>query len=125
MSRKSMQDFAFEALKRKRKPVVFKQLWDEVANEIGLDGPTAQSRMIKFYNALSLDARFYQQEGNTWDLSSRHSATKIRSDKKRYEDIADDEELIEENEELEIDIDEDDEDNEDAKEMDDEDEDDE
>lgn len=91
MSNKSMQEHAFTALKKKRKPVEFKVLWDEVANEMGLEQASAQSRMIKFYNSLSLDARFYQLSGNKWDLASRHSVETIRNAKKKFDDIDDDE----------------------------------
>lgn len=92
MSRKSMQDTAFDILKSKKKPVPFQKLWEDVSLVLGLSGVEASSRIVKFYNAVSLDARFYQLEGNTWDLSSRHSFEKIRDDKKRYDDIDFDEE---------------------------------
>ena len=105
MSNKSMQEHAYNALKKKRKPVEFKALWQEVASEMGLESATAQSRMVKFYNSLSLDARFYQLSGNMWDLASRHSVETIRNYKKKFDDIEDDEEIDEYEEEIDDSLD--------------------
>ena len=90
MSNKSMQEYAFTALKKRRKAVEFKTLWEEVAAQIGLEGDAAKSKIVKFYNALSLDVRFFQLEGNVWDLAQRHSIEKIRNEKKKFDDIIDD-----------------------------------
>ncbi|NLC05970.1 MAG: DNA-directed RNA polymerase subunit delta [Erysipelothrix sp.] len=92
MSNKSMQEHALAALKKKRKAVKFNILWEEVATQIGLEENEAKKKMVKFYNALSLDARFYQLNGNEWDLAQRHSIEKIRNDKKKFDDIIDDDE---------------------------------
>ena len=115
MSNKSMQEYAFTALKKRRKAVEFKTLWEEVAAQIGLEGDAAKSKIVKFYNALSLDARFFQLEGNVWDLAQRHSIEKIRNEKKKFDDIIDDDDddyldddSLEEDDEKALDDDDDD-----------------
>ena len=105
MGNRSIQEIAYDALKKKRKPVEFKLLWEEVAGIMGLEGGAAQSRMVKFYNSLTLDKRFYQLSGNVWDLSSRHSVETILSSKKKFEDIGDDEELDEYDDEIDDSLD--------------------
>ena len=83
---KSAQDVAFECLKRKRKPVEFSRLWKEVSTNMGIDDNQAKNKLIKFYNAMSLDARFVQLSNNLWDLRSRHTFESIQSEKSKYQE---------------------------------------
>ncbi len=93
---KSTQDIAYDCLKKKRKPVEFTRLWKEVSTNLGIDENQAKNKLIKFYNSMSLDARFVQLSNNRWDLRSRHTFEAIQSEKSKYqEDVLDLDELDE------------------------------
>ncbi len=83
---KTTQDVAYDCLKRKRKPVEFTRLWNEVSSNMGIDETQAKNKLIKFYNAMSLDARFVQLSNNLWDLKSRHTFESIQSEKTKFQD---------------------------------------
>ena len=96
---KSNLDVAFELVSRKKNPVVFSKLWEEVSQIQGLSEEEAKKRASKFYTALSLDGRFITLGDNTWDLRSRHTFDKVHIDMNEvYSDDYDDEDAyIEEN----------------------------
>lgn len=68
-----MIDIAFELLTKKKKPVVFLKLWEEVAQMEGLTQEQADDNIAQFYTDLSLDSRFVHMGDNKWDLRSRHT----------------------------------------------------
>ena len=70
---KSNLDVAFELVSKKKNPVVFSKLWEEVSQIQGLSEEEAKKRASKFYTALSLDGRFITLGDNTWDLRSRYT----------------------------------------------------
>ena len=87
---KSNLDVAFELVSRKKNPVVFSKLWEEVSQIQGLSEEEAKKRASKFYTALSLDGRFITLGDNTWDLISRYTFDKVHIDMNEvYSDEAD------------------------------------
>ena len=87
---KSNLDVAFELDSRKKNPVVFSKLWEEVSQIQGLSEEEAKKRASKFYTALSLDGRFITLGDNTWDLRSRYTFDKVHIDMNEvYSDEAD------------------------------------
>lgn len=87
---KSNLDVAFELVSRKKNPVVFSKLWEEVSQIQGLNEEEAKKRASKFYTALSLDGRFITLGDNTWDLRSRYTFDKVHIDMNEvYSDEAD------------------------------------
>ena len=87
---KSNLDVAFELVSRKKNPVVFSKLWEEVSQIQGLSEEEAKKRASKFYTALSLDGRFITLGDNTWDLRSRYTFDKVHIDMNEvYSDEAD------------------------------------
>jgi DNA-directed RNA polymerase delta subunit len=87
---KSNLDVAFELVSRKKNPVVFSKLWEEVSQIQGLSEEEAKKRASKFYTALSLDGRFITLGDNTWDLRSRYTFDKVHIDMNEvYTDEAD------------------------------------
>ncbi|MEI3536377.1 MAG: DNA-directed RNA polymerase subunit delta [Bacilli bacterium] len=77
---KSNLDVAFELVSRKKNPVVFSKLWEEVSQIQGLSEEEAKKKASKFYTALSLDGRFITLGDNTWDLKSRYTFDKVHID---------------------------------------------
>ena len=77
---KSNLDVAFELVSKKKNPVVFSKLWEEVSQIQGLSEDEAKKRASKFYTALSLDGRFITLGDNTWDLRSRYTFDKVHID---------------------------------------------
>ena len=91
MSNTTLTDTAIHIVKRKKKPILFSKLWDELCVAMNFSEADKKNKMIKFYNALSLDSRFVQLEKNTWDLKERqtYEATRLK-----VEDIDYDDELL-------------------------------
>ena len=77
---KSNLDVAFELVSKKKNPVVFSKLWEEVSQIQGLSEEEAKKRASKFYTALSLDGRFITLGDNTGDLRSRYTFDKVHID---------------------------------------------
>lgn len=96
----SLQDVAEKVVKKKKKPIEFKKLWEEICKELNFNETEAKSKLAKFYHSMSVDSRFIQLEGNTWDLKSRQSYEKIKVNVETIEfDDEDDEDYSEENSE--------------------------
>ena len=93
---KSNLDVAFELVSKKKNPVVFSKLWEEVSQIQGLSEEEAKKRASKFYTALSLDGRFITLGDNTWDLRSRYTFDKVHIDMNAvYDDDIEDEDRSE------------------------------
>ena len=71
--KKSMVDVAFDLMTRKKKPVVFLILWQEVSEIMGFTPAQEEDNIAQFYGDLSLDDRFVNVLENKWDLRSRHT----------------------------------------------------
>lgn len=71
--KKSMVDVAFDLMTRKKKPVVFLKLWQEVSEIMGFTVAQEEDNIAQFYSDLSLDDRFVNVTENKWDLRSRHT----------------------------------------------------
>lgn len=87
MAIRSMTDVAFDLMKKKRKPITFRRLWDEVSTTMGFSEAVAENKIALFYNNLSLDIRFVVVEDSKWDLRSRRKFEEIHKD---LSDIIDD-----------------------------------
>ena len=75
---KSNLDVALELVAKKKAPVVFAKLWEEVSQIQGLTEEESRAKMSRFYTALTLDGRFITLGDNTWDLRSRHTFDKAQ-----------------------------------------------
>lgn len=85
---KSLVDVAYDILSGHDKPIKFKDLYDEVANEAGLLDDRKASLISNFFTNLSLDGRFVALKNNEWDLRSRQTFDKVHVDLNAiYEDI--------------------------------------
>ena len=93
---KSNLDVAFELVSKKKNPIEFKKLWNEVSQIQGMSTDEANEKVGKFYTQLSLDGRFITLGENTWDLRSRYTFDKVHID--MNEVYADEVEEEEENE---------------------------
>ena len=71
--KKSMVVVAFDLMTRKKKPVVFLKLWQEVSEIMGFTVAQEEDNIAQFYSDLSLDDRFVNVSENKWDLRSRHT----------------------------------------------------
>lgn len=91
MLEKSLVDFGFDVLSKKKEPLKFADLFNEALKLSGLtlSDSEKRSKMSKFYTQLSTDERFFGMESNCWDLRSRHEFKKIEID--LYEGDSDDE----------------------------------
>ena len=68
-----MVDVAFDLMTKKKKPVVFLKLWQEVSEIMGFTVAQEEDNIAQFYSDLSLDDRFVNVAENKWDLRSRHT----------------------------------------------------
>lgn len=74
MSEKSLIVLAHEYLSKAENPVPFRELFDTLLKEAGLELSEAQYKkaLTSFYTQISLDGRFVCFSDNTWDLRSHH-----------------------------------------------------
>ena len=86
----SMVDVAYGLMTKKKKPVDFYKLWQEVSEIKGFDQNNQEENVSLFYTNITLDGRFITVGENRWDLRSRHKFDEVHID---MNDIyADDEE---------------------------------
>lgn len=71
--KKSMIEIAYNFLSDNKGVVPFIQLWNQVAEEMGFTETQKEDNIAQFYTDLSMDGRFLNMAGNTWDLRSRHT----------------------------------------------------
>lgn len=71
--KKSMIEVAYNVLNNHGSPMPFVPLWNEVAKEMGFTPRQIDDNIAQFYTDLSMDNRFLNMSGNTWDLKSRHT----------------------------------------------------
>lgn len=110
MVQKSNLDIAYELVLKKKAPVEFNKLWQEVSQIQGFSEEEANAKIGKFYTNLSLDGRFITLGENTWDLRERYVFEKVHIDMNDvYRDVEEeaDEDLESEDEDGEKDYDED------------------
>ena len=75
--KKPMVDIAFDLMSKKKKPVLFLKLWEEVAQIDGLTPQQADDNIAQFYMDLGLDNRFVHMGENKWDLRERHTYNEV------------------------------------------------
>lgn len=106
MTQKSNLDVAYELVLKKKNPVQFLKLWEEVSQIQGYTQEAADALIGKFYTNLSLDGRFITLGENTWDLRERYSFDKVHIDMNDvYSEV--EEEIIDEDEEVSDNLEED------------------
>ena len=71
--KKSMIEVAYQVLSDNNGPMPFVQLWTAVSKEMGFTQTQFEDNIAQFYTDLSLEGRFLNMPGNTWDLRSRHT----------------------------------------------------
>ena len=69
-----------ELVLKKKAPVEFNKLWQEVSQIQGFSEEEANAKIGKFYTNLSLDGRFITLGENTWDLRERYVFEKVHID---------------------------------------------
>lgn len=77
MSTKSMVNVAFDLMSKKKKPVTFLKLWEDVATMMGYTQQQEEDNIAQFYSDMSLDERFVCVGDNKWDLRSRHTFNEV------------------------------------------------
>lgn len=92
----SMVDIAYELMTKKKKPINFYVLWEEVAEIKGFDEEQKDNNESAFYTDITLDGRLITVGENYWDLRSRHKFEDVHIDMNDiYSD--DDEETTDDN----------------------------
>ena len=76
----SMVDVAFDLMTKKKKPVDFYKLWQEVSEIKGFDEERKGENESLFYTNITLDGRFITVGENRWDLRSRHKFDEVHID---------------------------------------------
>ena len=66
-SAKSMTDIAYDVISKKKRPVQFGKLWEEVSKIYG----ASEDKVAQFYSDLTFDSRFASLKDNKWDLTER------------------------------------------------------
>lgn len=94
-TQESMVDIAFEIMKRKKKPMDFYKIWEEVATAKGYSEEEKKEKESLFYTNITLDGRLITVGENQWDLRSRHKFSEVHID---MNDIYAEEEEVEEEE---------------------------
>lgn len=77
---KSMVETAYQVLQKHEGSIPFVQLWTEVSKEMGFTPSQAEDNIAQLYTDLSMDGRFLNMSGNTWDLRSRHTYSESVTD---------------------------------------------
>lgn len=86
--KKSMIETAYQVLSEQDQAMPFLALWDKVAKEMGFNQTQHDDNIAQFYSDLSMDGRFANLKGNSWDLRKRqsHANTVINPDSITLED---------------------------------------
>lgn len=80
MSQNSMLDIAYDLMSKKKKPVDFYKLYEEVSEIKGFNSEDASEHQSLFYTNITLDGRFITVGENQWDLRSRHKFENVHID---------------------------------------------
>lgn len=101
--KKSMIEIAHQILSDEQHAMPFLPLWDKVAKEMGFNQSQHDDNIAQFYSDLSMDGRFTNLKGNTWDLRKRqsHANSVIDMESLSVEDEEDEPEFDEEPVEIE------------------------
>ena len=95
--KKSMIETAYQVLSSHGNSMPFVQLWTEVSQEMGFNERQFEDNIAHFYTDLSMDGRFMNMAGNTWDLRTRHKYSECVTD---TDSIAIDEDEDEDDEDM-------------------------
>lgn len=99
---KSMVDVAYDVIAKKKRPIPFNKLWEEVSKIYGV----SNDQMAQFYSDLTLDSRFVSLKENKWDLVERRKFEESHVDLSKIELDEDEPEEIEDTQDIIIDKDE-------------------
>lgn len=112
LQERSMIQAAYEIIKKRKKPIAFIRLWEEIVKSNKLDENQAKNLIASFYTDLNIDGRFFNTGNNEWDLCERNLYDKAhvdidigedeieKGDEDSGEEKDQDEELDEEDEEF-------------------------
>lgn len=75
--KKPMVDVAFDLMSKKKKPVTFLKIWEEVSQVMGLNEQQAEDNIAQFYTDIAIDGRYVHMGDNKWDLRSRHTFNEV------------------------------------------------
>lgn len=95
--KQSMTDVAYEVMNANEQAMPFIELWTTVSAKLGLNETQFEDNIAQFYTDLSIDGRFLNMAGNTWDLRSRHtySESVLDTDSIAIDEDSDDEDDME------------------------------
>ena len=80
MIERATLDVAFDILKARKTPIIFFELWDEVAKLQNYTEDEKKRLISRFYTNMTLDGRFVNLGDNTWDLRENNTFDKVHID---------------------------------------------
>lgn len=92
--KKSMIEIAFQVVNEHDGSIPFIELYQHVSKEMGFNETQFEDNIAQFYTDLSIDSRFLNLAGNSWDLKKRHTYSESVMDTDKI--AIDDEETEEE-----------------------------
>ncbi|MGI6378145.1 DNA-directed RNA polymerase subunit delta [bacterium] len=98
INEKSMIQIAYEILKKKKKPLAFNKLWEEVCKAAKIEKSAIEELISSFYTDLTLDGRIVTLGENVWDLRERNTYDKVHIDMNEVYAIDEEEEKDEDDE---------------------------
>ena len=99
---KSLIEYAYEFVSKHKESVNFKEIWEYVKKEAGLNEEQANAKVGQFFTNMMLDGRFITLGENEWDLRERHVFDKVHIDMRDvYSDVQTSDDDIEEKDEEE------------------------
>ena len=76
----SMLDVALKILTDAKTSLLFRELYDKIAEELKMTDSEKKENIGIFYTYLTLDGHFVALTDNHWDLRSRHTFDKVHID---------------------------------------------
>lgn len=103
LAEESFIDLAYAILDEKKSAISFNQLVGEIQSIVGLTDEEMKARLVQFYTDLNVDGRFLVNTESGWGLRSwykietieEETAPTVKTRKKKTKAVADDEDLIE------------------------------
>lgn len=99
---KSMIETAYQVLSEHEGIMPFVEVWEKVSSLMGFTPTQAKDNIAQLYTDLSMDGRFLNMSGNTWDLRSRHKLSESVTDTSTIAIDDGDDDLIDDSQDLNI-----------------------
>lgn len=102
MEQKSLINHAFDVVSESKKPIAFKELFEEASKRAGLvlDDSAVKDKMASLYSQLTVDGRFAMVGNGMWDLINRYKFDEVHP--KIEDELEDDAEFEDDEEEKEF-----------------------